>query len=174
VLIELMKTFPDIFLLLRVNFHPLCVNPRPLGVYFRALGVNPHPLVVNPHPLGVNPHPLSVNSHPLGVNPSLGNGGNLPGEARSVCVQECDQLDRRRGGDAVGQLDAHAGGAGGVLGLTDAIFQVMQELCAYKNVIISTGGGVVTRRANWMYMQQGLVVYLDYPIPVLAARLMQV
>mmetsp|Transcript_1390 Transcript_1390/g.2425 ORF Transcript_1390/g.2425 Transcript_1390/m.2425 type:complete len:308 (-) Transcript_1390:633-1556(-) len=51
--------------------------------------------------------------------------------------------------------------------------QVMQELCAYKNVIISTGGGVVTRRANWMYMQQGLVVYLDYPIPVLAARLMQ-
>jgi len=50
--------------------------------------------------------------------------------------------------------------------------QVMQELSSYKKVIVSTGGGVVARRSNWMYMQQGLVVYLDFPIGVLAERLL--
>ena len=53
------------------------------------------------------------------------------------------------------------------------LLQVMQELSSYKKVIVSTGGGVVTRRSNWMYMQQGLVVYLDFPISVLAERLMK-
>eukprot|EP00959_Pyramimonas_sp_CCMP1952_P176203 3681878-Pyramimonas_sp.AAC.2 len=51
-------------------------------------------------------------------------------------------------------------------------FQVVKELSAYKKVIVSTGGGAVARRSNWMYMQQGLVIYLDFPIEVLAERLM--
>lgn len=48
--------------------------------------------------------------------------------------------------------------------------QVIQELCSYIKVVVSTGGGAVVTRSNWMHMQQAVVLYLDYPVEVLAAR----
>ncbi|HAJ60883.1 MAG TPA: shikimate kinase, partial [Cyanobacteria bacterium UBA8543] len=36
---------------------------------------------------------------------------------------------------------------------------------------IATGGGIVTRRFNWSYLHQGLIVWLDAPVDVLINRL---
>lgn len=49
--------------------------------------------------------------------------------------------------------------------------QVLAEICAYKNLAIATGGGIVMRRENWSYLHHGLIVWLDVPVEKLYARL---
>ncbi len=49
--------------------------------------------------------------------------------------------------------------------------QVLAEVCAYTNLVIATGGGIVLRRENWSYLHHGLVVWLDVPVEQLYARL---
>ncbi len=49
--------------------------------------------------------------------------------------------------------------------------KVLSEVCAYTNLAIATGGGIVVRRENWSYLHHGLVVWLDVPVEILYARL---
>lgn len=49
--------------------------------------------------------------------------------------------------------------------------KVLAEVCAYTNLAIATGGGIVTQQKNWSYLRHGLIVWLDVPIEVLAERL---
>ena len=49
--------------------------------------------------------------------------------------------------------------------------QVLNQLSAYTQSAIATGGGVVVDPMNWSYLQQGLVVWLDAPVELLAERL---
>lgn len=49
--------------------------------------------------------------------------------------------------------------------------KVLSELSAYTYLVAATGGGIVLRRENWSYLQQGLVVWLDVPIEILTVRL---
>ena len=49
--------------------------------------------------------------------------------------------------------------------------KVLAEACAYTNLVIATGGGIVTRQTNWSYLHYGLIVWLDVPIQVLYERL---
>lgn len=49
--------------------------------------------------------------------------------------------------------------------------KILAEVCAYTNLAIATGGGIVTQQKNWSYLRHGLIVWLDVPIEVLAARL---
>ena len=49
--------------------------------------------------------------------------------------------------------------------------KVLGELAAYTRLAIATGGGIVLRRENWSYLQQGLVVWLDVPVEILLSRL---
>lgn len=49
--------------------------------------------------------------------------------------------------------------------------QVLAQVCAYTNLVIATGGGIVLRRENWSYLHHGLVVWLDVPVEQLHARL---
>jgi len=45
--------------------------------------------------------------------------------------------------------------------------QVLAQVCAYTNLAIATGGGIVMRRENWSYLHHGLVVWLDVPVELL-------
>jgi shikimate kinase len=49
--------------------------------------------------------------------------------------------------------------------------QVLSELCAYKRLVIATGGGIVLRRENWSYLRHGIVLWLDVPLEQLHQRL---
>lgn len=49
--------------------------------------------------------------------------------------------------------------------------QVLAQVCAYTNLAVATGGGIVLRRENWSYLRHGIIVWLDVPIELLHARL---
>jgi shikimate kinase len=49
--------------------------------------------------------------------------------------------------------------------------QVLSELSAYTKLAIATGGGIILKRENWSYLQNGLVIWLDVPVEILIARL---
>lgn len=49
--------------------------------------------------------------------------------------------------------------------------QVLAQVAKYTSVVVATGGGIITQQMNWSYLQHGVVVWLDVPIPVLISRL---
>ncbi len=49
--------------------------------------------------------------------------------------------------------------------------QVLQEIGQHHSLIVATGGGLVTKSANWGVLHQGIVVWLDPGISRLLARL---
>ncbi len=49
--------------------------------------------------------------------------------------------------------------------------QVLAQVSSYTNVVVATGGGIVTQQMNWSYLHHGLVLWLDVPVPVLVSRL---
>ncbi|KAF8071074.1 SK1 [Scenedesmus sp. PABB004] len=48
--------------------------------------------------------------------------------------------------------------------------QVLKELAPYKNLVVATGGGAVTRPKNWSYMHNGIVAWLQGDPDLLARR----
>lgn len=49
--------------------------------------------------------------------------------------------------------------------------RVLGEISSYTRLVVATGGGIVINPQNWSYLHQGLVIWLDVPIPVLITRL---
>ena len=49
--------------------------------------------------------------------------------------------------------------------------RVLSEVAAHTNLVIATGGGIVTQPMNWSYLRHGVVIWLEVPIPVLISRL---
>ncbi|MGB3138820.1 MAG: shikimate kinase [Nodosilinea sp.] len=49
----------------------------------------------------------------------------------------------------------------------------LAELSAYRRLVVATGGGIVTQPLNWSYLHHGIVVWLDVPLAVLQARLIE-
>ncbi|KAF6265935.1 shikimate kinase-domain-containing protein [Scenedesmus sp. NREL 46B-D3] len=48
--------------------------------------------------------------------------------------------------------------------------QVLKELAPYKNLVVATGGGAVSRPKNWSYMHNGIVAWLQGQPDLLARR----
>ena len=46
---------------------------------------------------------------------------------------------------------------------------VLNEVASYARMVVSTGGGIVTRRTNWGHLRNGVVLYLDAPVECVAA-----
>lgn len=51
--------------------------------------------------------------------------------------------------------------------------QTLGEICAYKNLVVATGGGAIVRQKNWSYLRHGIVIWLDVPVEELYQRLQQ-
>jgi shikimate kinase len=48
--------------------------------------------------------------------------------------------------------------------------QALQELSSAGEVVVATGGGAVVQPRNWVYLRNGITVWLDVPVPALASR----
>lgn len=49
--------------------------------------------------------------------------------------------------------------------------QTLGQLAAYQRSVIATGGGIVLEHNNWSALRQGLIIWLDVPIPQIHQRL---
>ncbi len=49
--------------------------------------------------------------------------------------------------------------------------KVLQELSTYTRSVIATGGGIILKKNNWSFLQQGLVVWLDANVDLIMERL---
>jgi shikimate kinase len=49
--------------------------------------------------------------------------------------------------------------------------QVLAQVASFTRCVVATGGGIITQRINWSYLQHGIVIWLKVPIEQLVARL---
>ncbi|WP_324616237.1 shikimate kinase [Lusitaniella coriacea] len=49
--------------------------------------------------------------------------------------------------------------------------KVLAELSTLTRSAIATGGGIVLKPMNWSYLHQGLIIWLDAPVPLIVERL---
>jgi len=80
---------------------------------------------------------------------------------------DSDELIERVSQQAIADIFATQGEAA----FRDLETQVLQQLAACTRSAIATGGGIVLRQQNWSHLQEGLVVWLDAPVELLAERL---
>ncbi len=82
---------------------------------------------------------------------------------------DTDDLIAQLAGQSINEIFATVGEEG----FRDLETQVISELCAYKNLVVATGGGLIIRQKNWSYLQYGVVVWLDVPVEQIYARLQE-
>jgi shikimate kinase len=118
--------------------------------------------------------PLSLfSSLPLSLHPSgKSTVGKLVGAALRYQLFDTDQLIEAAASAETGTPTtvAEIFAAEGEEAFREAETATLQALLPYTSVVVATGGGAVTKRANWGLMQHGIVCWLDGPAPLLASR----
>eukprot|EP00271_Cylindrocystis_brebissonii_P010638 TRINITY_DN2689_c0_g1_i1.p1 TRINITY_DN2689_c0_g1~~TRINITY_DN2689_c0_g1_i1.p1 ORF type:complete len:380 (+),score=49.25 TRINITY_DN2689_c0_g1_i1:192-1331(+) len=51
--------------------------------------------------------------------------------------------------------------------------QALTQLASMEGLVVASGGGAVLREANWRCMRDGIVVWIDVPLEILASRVVQ-
>ncbi|MEO0645974.1 MAG: shikimate kinase [Cyanobacteria bacterium J06650_10] len=72
---------------------------------------------------------------------------------------------------ATGQKVTDLFASGGETAFREIETQVLSQVATHTNLVVATGGGIVTQQMNWSYLHHGVVLWLDVPIPVLISRL---
>lgn len=80
---------------------------------------------------------------------------------------DTDALIEQSTGQKVNELFAKEGEAG----FREIETQVLAQISSHTNLVVATGGGIVTQQMNWSYLHHGVVIWLDVPVPVLVSRL---
>ncbi|MBE9080498.1 shikimate kinase [Romeria aff. gracilis LEGE 07310] len=80
---------------------------------------------------------------------------------------DTDELIEQAAGQPIPDIFAESGEAG----FRALETQVLSQVSAYTRLVIATGGGIVIEQMNWSYLQYGVVVWLDVPVPELMNRL---
>ncbi|QLE57791.1 shikimate kinase [Nostoc sp. TCL26-01] len=93
--------------------------------------------------------------------------GNLLAQQLAYRFVDTDEIICQASKKSINQIFAEAG--------EEAFRQlesdVLAQICAYTQLAIATGGGIILRQENWGYLHHGLVVWLDAPVDLLYARL---
>lgn len=80
---------------------------------------------------------------------------------------DTDALIEQATGQKVSELFASEGEAA----FREIETQVLSQVSTHTNLVVATGGGIVTRQMNWSYLHHGVVLWLDVPLSVLVSRL---
>ena len=80
---------------------------------------------------------------------------------------DTDALIEQSAGQSVSELFASAGERA----FRQLETQVLSQASTYTNLVVATGGGVITQQMNWSYLHHGVVIWLDVPVPILVSRL---
>jgi shikimate kinase len=88
-------------------------------------------------------------------------------EALGYRVLDADDALEQVAGRSIPEIFATDGEAG----FRELETAVLGQIASWHSLVVATGGGVVTRPANWGHMRQGVVVWLDAPAPLLLQRL---
>ncbi|MEO0768071.1 MAG: shikimate kinase [Cyanobacteria bacterium J06649_4] len=80
---------------------------------------------------------------------------------------DTDALIEQSTGQTVTDLFAAEGEAG----FRAIETQVLSQVSSHTNLVVATGGGIVTQPMNWSYLHHGVVLWLDVPVSVLVSRL---
>lgn len=80
---------------------------------------------------------------------------------------DTDELITQVQGEAITEIFAHAGETY----FRELETKVLQELSTYARSVIATGGGMILKKTNWSFLQQGLVVWLDADVDLIMERL---
>ncbi|CAL0329997.1 unnamed protein product [Lupinus luteus] len=102
----------------------------------------------------------------------MGSGKTTVGKVLSQVLGysfcDCDSLiEEEVGGKSVADIFKHHG----EVFFRDKETEALQKLSLMHRLVISTGGGAVTRPINWKYMHKGVSVWLDVPVEALAQRI---
>lgn len=92
--------------------------------------------------------------------------GRLLAQALKYCFFDCDTIIEQATGKTIPEIFAEEGETG----FRDVETQVMMELSPFKDCVIATGGGAVTRAENWGHIQGGVSIWLQGPPELLARR----
>jgi shikimate kinase len=92
--------------------------------------------------------------------------GRLLAQALKYCFFDCDTIIEQATGKTIPEIFAEEG----EIGFRDVETQVLMELSPFKDCVIATGGGAVTRAENWGHLQGGVSIWLQGPPELLARR----
>ncbi|KAL9229691.1 hypothetical protein vseg_005130 [Gypsophila vaccaria] len=93
--------------------------------------------------------------------------GKLLADVLGYSFIDSDSLAETREGMSVAEMfDRH-----GESFFREKETKVLEDMSTRHHLVISTGGGAVTRPINWRHMRSGVSVWLDVPIECLARRI---
>lgn len=93
--------------------------------------------------------------------------GKLLAEKLRYRFTDTDNLVEACSGDTIPMIFAEAGEAV----FRDIEHQVLAEVSAYTNLVVATGGGIVTNLDNWAHLKTGIVIWLDVAVEQIYNRL---
>ncbi len=109
-----------------------------------------------------------INIYLIGM---MGCGKTTVGQALAKALNyrfvDTDQLITQVAGQSITDIFAQSG----EVEFRKIESQVLSQLCAYKQLVVATGGGIVLQTMNWSYLRHGLIVWLDVPVQQLYNRL---
>lgn len=93
--------------------------------------------------------------------------GNLLAQKFAYRFIDIDAVIVQAAGKSINEIFAQEGEAA----FRKLESNVLAQVCAFTQLAIATGGGIVLQRENWSYLHHGLIVWLDVPLELLFKRL---
>lgn len=124
-----------------------------------------------PRPKPTKPAKLDLKKTNLYLVGMMGAGKTTIGKKLASRLRyrfvDTDDLIEKTAGKPISEIFASSGEAA----FRQLESEVLSQTSAYTQLVVATGGGIITQPINWSYLRHGIVIWLDVPIPVLISRL---